>query len=212
MKNIKIELLHHTPVLVLLEALEQPYMNENVNETLAYKIINVLKHESVGEHVVMNFLVKGVSRLELQEHMRHRISSTTCRSTRYTLQFVLELLKAEWSNDDIIINEHFVTPDYIKENWQSEDEYFEWILDLKGLYLTNLCRLAQWKNNGVKNDYIKYGLHEGFRTQFVWSINLRSLQNFLNLRLNKNAHFEIRYVAGLIKDSLKNTYIESLLK
>ena len=204
MNRIKVELLHYTPITILLKALEQPYMNENVNITLAERVITVLKHESVSEHVNMNFLISGVSRLELQEHMRHRLSSTTCRSTRFTLNKLIE------SIDDI--GENFVIPSYVESDWQSKKDYDKFVGLLEDWYtkfivISNHCR----EQLTAKNDYIKYLVPEGLRTQFVWSLNVRTLNNFLKLRLDKTAHFEIRYVAGLIRDSLKNTYIERIL-
>jgi thymidylate synthase ThyX len=61
-------------------------------------------------------------------------------------------------------------------------------------------------------DEAKYELLECFRTSFVWTINARSMLNFLKLRTSKNAHFEIRHIANLMKDLLcENEEIKRLL-
>ena len=44
-------------------------------------------------------------------------------------------------------------------------------------------------------DKIKYALPECYKTELVWTINLRSLRNFLKLRLSLKAHQEIRKLA-----------------
>lgn len=218
MKNIKVELLHYTPMPVLLKALSMPYKKECADLTLAQKVINVLKHESVSEHVNMNFFIDGVSRMELQEHMRHRITSTTCESTRYTLQAILDSLMEEDHVANYIIDQYFVTPCMNKEeDWvdllfhESETNYNLFIFDLQQCYSSFVLMFEKWKAYGLKNDYLKYALPEGYRTRFVWSLNLRSLKNFLNLRDSANAHFEIRHVSKLIKETFTNTYIEKLL-
>ena len=201
---------------ILLNALEMPYHKENVDMLLAQRVINVMKHESVAEHVNMNFLIDGVSRSELQEHMRHRLSSTTCESTRFTLQLMLETLENDMYSFEDILTKHFVIPPMNKESdWilngnAPTENYKEFINDLQSWYRLFIIFFERWKIRGVKNDYLKYGLVEGYRTRFIWTINLRSLKNFLNLRLSDSAHFEIRHVANLIRETLRNTYIESL--
>jgi len=212
---ISIELLHYTPKEVLLTAISQPYKKESSDLNLANKIINVLKHESVAEHVQMNFLIKGVSRLELQEHMRHRISSTTCESTRYTLQHLYEKISETKDWRKVNVFDYFNFPEYREEDWSEfknpASEYENFIGELSHIYQEFCFYLYAWKERKIKNDVIKYALPEGYPTQFVWSINLRSLKNFLNLRDSKSAHQEIAHVAKLIKESLKDTYIFELI-
>ena len=56
--------------------------------------------------------------------------------------------------------------------------------------------------NTSTNDIAKYALPEAYRTQLTWSINLRSLQNFLSLRTDKKALPEIQHLAHLIYEAL----------
>ena len=64
---------------------------------------------------------------------------------------------------------------------------------------------------GIPNDLAKYCLPEGFRTNFTWTINLRSLMNFIRLRHNMKAHFEIRHISHLIVEGVKSTWVNELL-
>ena len=68
--------------------------------------------------------------------------------------------------------------------------------DYQSIVMLELLRqnIAQ----GKSNDIAKYCLPENFKTELVWTINARSLQNFLSLRLSSSAHFEIRKLAQKI--------------
>lgn len=208
MKKISVELLSYTPEEVLLKAVSMPYKNEKSSLKLAEKVCKVLKHESVSEHVYMSFLVKGISRLELQEHMRHRISSTTCESTRFTIPKIVQ--------DDSSVD-NYVFPEYVEEDWKlqnglsPEENYREYCEGLTHIFKEANSTVRKFINKGYGNDYIKYCLPEAYRTQFVWTLNIRTLNNFLALRDSKTAHFEIRKVAQLLREQVEKTYISCLL-
>lgn len=92
MDNIKVTLLHYTPKEVLIEAMGMPYKTENfkkIHTEQSMKKIRAIcvdkKHSSVLEHITFNFKIEGISRLCLQELVRHRIASYNVESTRYTL-------------------------------------------------------------------------------------------------------------------------------
>jgi thymidylate synthase (FAD) len=57
-------------------------------------------------------------------------------------------------------------------------------------------------NEGLSNDLAKYMLPEAFKTSLVWTINMRSLQNFFRLRLSKAALWEIRELAKAVYEAL----------
>jgi thymidylate synthase (FAD) len=202
MKKITVELLSVTPESVVNEAIAQPYA-QSPSRKLTQKVIGIKKHLSCAEHIVLSFKVNGTSRLELQEHMRHRMASPTVRSTRYTLESDM--------NEDT--EKYFVYPNM-------DDLSIEQAAILHShlafLQQRSLTAISECKKAGVSNDYIKYLLPESFRTSFVWTINLRSLINFFDLRLDKTAHFEIRHVANLIREEIKNRlpaeYVDDLLK
>ena len=196
MQKIKVTLLEVTPEHVVNRAISMPYDSEPSPE-LTRKVIGVKKHLSCAEHVVMNFIIEGSSRLELQEHMRHRMASPTVKSSRYTIQKGLE----------------FVRPD-LSALTQAQRNVMNMALDQSEALARNLVAVLQ--SDGISNDYIKYILPESLRTSFSWTINLRSFINFLELRTAENAHFEIRHIANLMRGEIsrdkKADYVDKILK
>ena len=65
--------------------------------------------------------------------------------------------------------------------------------------LENLRVILQ---TSISLDIAKYCLPECYKSELSWSINARSLQNFLALRSSKAALWEIRELAGKIYDAL----------
>lgn len=170
---------------------------------LTGKVIGVKKHLSVAEHIVMNWHIIGASRLELQEHMRHRMASPTVQSTRYVMKKML---------DSIEYSDVFVSPDL---SALPADKAALVDATVKYIQKQFFSAAKDLRNNGIPNDYIKYIVPESLRTSFSWTINLRSFINFLELRTDKHAHFEIRHIAKLMRAELANRlesqYVDELL-
>lgn len=61
--------------------------------------------------------------------------------------------------------------------------------------LENLRKLVV---EGVANDVSKYCLPEALKTSLIWTINARSLRNFLTLRSSKRALWEMRELAAKV--------------
>lgn len=202
MDKIKVILKHVTPEFVVNEAVGMPYDTPPSFE-LTSKVIGIKKHLSCAEHIVMNWHVIGASRLELQEHMRHRMASPTVQSSRYVLKKLLDSLE---------YSDVFVSPDLSAlpaDKAALVDATVKYIQKQFFSAAKDLC------NNGIPNDYIKYIVPESLRTSFSWTINLRSFINFLELRTDKHAHFEIRHIAKLMRAELANKlesqYVDELL-
>lgn len=165
------------------------------DKSLIDRVGNKFKHASTLEHLYYNFHITGISRACLQEVARHRITSPSVKSTRYTLKE----LKGE---------EPFITHDY-----GSDTETFDYKRSRKYLVRTGnldvdeagimaLENLRKLLVVGISNDVAKYSLPESYKTELAWSINARSLQNFLSLRSNKAALWEIRDLAYDIFNAL----------
>lgn len=205
MDKIKIILKHVTPEFVVNEAVGMPYDTPPSFE-LTGKVIGAKKHLSVAEHIVMNWHVIGASRLELQEHMRHRMASPTVKSTRYTID------KDFLRDVDLNTEDLFVRPDMSKlpvEQAAILNAHLSFI-ETATTRAIKECKMAK-----IPNDYIKYLLPESLRTSFSWTINLRSFINFLELRTDKHAHFEIRHIANemrkAISEKLEANYVDEIL-
>lgn len=68
--------------------------------------------------------------------------------------------------------------------------------------ILELQLLKDTLDEGVSNDIGKYNLGESYKTSLVWTINARSLQNFLSLRTDKSALWEIRDLANELFNQL----------
>jgi thymidylate synthase (FAD) len=150
------------------------------------RVGNKYKHASTLEHLVYTFYIQGISRACLQELARHRIASLSVKSTRYTLK---ELKKEEvFTDKDFDRAEKYLV--------FTGDERVD-IMSIKALENLRLVL-----NEGISNDKAKYCLPESYKTELTWTINARSLQNFLTLRSDKSALWEIQKLAKSLYSSL----------
>ena len=164
-----------------------------VDKSLLNTLINANNHKSIAEHCLYSFNIKGISRLCLQELARHRIASYSIKSTRYTLKSLAKENVFTYSNIDLSR-----ASKYIVLTGNDEVDYCSIIA------LENLRKIV---SNGIKNDITKYALPECWKVDLVWTINMRSLMNFLELRLSNSAHFEIRELANNVLKALPQQHI-----
>ncbi len=190
---MQITLLHHTPLNVCAHAIRTCWQSfENGDEggekdrALIDRVGNKFKHASTLEHLVYTFYIQGVSRALLQELARHRMASPSVKSTRYTLK---ELKECEpFAEDDFAAAQRFIV---LTDNAQVDSASIKALNALQAIL-----------KSGVSNDIAKYALPESYKTELTWTINARSLQNFLHLRSNKAALWEIRDMAHNIYEIL----------
>ncbi len=190
---MKVTLLHHTPLPVAAHAIRTCWQSFDKSDDggpkdqeLIDRVGNKYKHASTLEHLVYTFYIQGISRALLQELARHRMASLSVKSTRYTLK---ELKNAEPFGD---------------EDFEAASKYIvltgnEMVDRASIKALNELQRVLQ---AGISNDIAKYCLPECYKTELTWTINARSLQNFLALRSSKSALWEIRKLAYAIFDAL----------
>ena len=138
------------------------------------------------EHLSYTFFIEGISRAVLQELARHRMSSPSVKSTRYTLKELKEE-EAFSSMDTLRASKYLV----MTKNRMVDE------MSIKAL--ENLRIVLQ---SNVGNDIAKYCLPESYKTSLTWTINARSLQNFIALRSSKAALWEIRDLANALFKSL----------
>lgn len=197
---MQVELLNHTPLHVCSHAIRTCWNSHNksdkgkLDKSLIYRVGNINKHKSVLEHLFYNFDIKGISRACLQELSRHRMASLSVKSTRYTLK--------ELNKEDSFLP-------LCKDNYKRAEKYImlssnERVKDQSIKALENL-RLAI--KQGIANDIAKYIIPECYKTELVWSINARSLQNFLELRTAKVALKEIRELAYSVFKALPQEHL-----
>lgn len=136
-------------------------------------------HESVIEHLVYAFEIRGVSRALLQELARHRHISMSVESTRWALKRIIE------NNFNM---EDLVWPDGVPDYAKGKVEFL--LSTAKGLL-----------ERGFSNDVVKYLMPECLPTNLVLTVNLRELRHIYRLRTSKRALKEFR---DLMKDILES--------
>ena len=189
---MKVTLRHHTPLFVAIEAIRTCWDSKDKMDSSYDKLgsndlrlINTIlknEHTSTLEHIVYNFHIKDISRLCLQELVRHRIASFSVKSSRYTLK---ELRTTEHLED-------FIVP---TNNTQ-----------LNNHNVQQLRKIQELLNQNVSNDTLKYLIPEAYKTELYFSINARSLRNLLSLRSKGNAHFEIQKLALELYNKIPNEH------
>ena len=193
---MEITLLHFTPLHICSNAIRTCWQSFDKGDcggekdiALIERVGNKFKHSSTLEHLYYNFYIKGISRACLQELARHRLASYSVKSSRYTLK--------ELKNEDsfLPVNE---------ANLARADKFIVKTGDeiIDSALLNALENLRVVVASGKANDIAKYAMPECYKTELSWSVNARSLQNFLALRSAKSALWEIRNLAEAIFDAL----------
>ncbi|KIM08950.1 MAG: FAD-dependent thymidylate synthase [Sulfurovum sp. FS06-10] len=190
---MKVTLHHYTPLIFCANAIRTCWQSFDKSDDggekdkeLIDRVGNKFKHASTLEHLVYNFYIQGISRALLQELARHRIASLSVKSTRYTLK-------------ELKYEESFTCKEY-----ERASKY----LVLTGHDMVDSMSIKALENlrlvlvEGISNDKAKYCLPESYKTELTWTINARSLQNFLTLRSDKSALWEIQNLAHALYDAL----------
>lgn len=141
------------------------------------------KHDSPIEHALYTWRISGVSRALSHQLVRHRIASYSQRSQRYCNEKQFE----------------YVTPSSIADK---EDCL---------LVYDNFMRLAQrtydyLHKHGVLKEDARFILPNACATSLIVSMNPRAFRNFLKLRLDTHAQWEIRALAKLLLDSIPDDH------
>jgi len=129
-------------------------------------------HETPIEHVQFTFLIEDISRVTSHQLVRHRIASFSQESQRYVSE----------GSGNVIPESIRMGPEHLRTL------YFDAVNRTRQVY-DELVR------GGIRMEDARYVLTGSSLTRMVVSMNLRSLRNFLRLRLDKSAQWEIREVA-----------------
>ena len=190
---MKVTLHHHTPLVVCANAIRTCWQSFDKSDDggekdreLIDRVGNKFKHASTLEHLVYTFYLEGISRALLQELARHRMASLSVKSTRYTLK--------ELKSESV----------FTLEDKERAAKYLvytgeEMVDEMSIKALENLRLVLQ---AGIANDKAKFCLPESYKTELTWTINARSLQNFIGLRSDKSALWEIRDLANMLYNTI----------
>ncbi|CAD7288178.1 Flavin-dependent thymidylate synthase [Campylobacter majalis] len=195
---MQVTLLNHTPLNICSHAIRTCWQSfergDNGGEKdieLIDRVGNKNKHASTLEHLYYNFYIQGISRALLQELARHRIASLSVKSTRYTLKELKN--EAEFKDGDFLNASRYIV---LTNN--------ELIDNASVKALENLRKILSTTTTSI--DIVKYCLPECYKTELTWSVNARSLQNFISLRSKKAALWEIRDLAHAVFEALPNEH------
>jgi len=216
-------------------------VNQNGSELL-HQLAHVFFHESVLEHVSFNFLIKNTSRGVLQELARHRIASYSVQSTRYTMsdlinwfnvckelrmgeEFFIEQIDALdiFVTDDRAYNAIEISGMWSKLDYQynllGKDRFYELSIakslveDFKNVVDTEEgMKLLSSKAKKNVGDFIKHIITDNVSVDLAFTINLRSLKNFLDLRLSGAAYWQIQLLAHSVYKQIPENYLTLVVK
>ena len=143
-------------------------------------------HESVLEHLVMNFTIDNFPRAVLQEFSRHRIGvSPSIMSSRYTLKKIMRNI----SEDNM--HKYF---------------YFTGDDDTDELLMAQINILRQAMLLGKSNDDVKHLIPEAMLTNGSYTINMRAFRHLVMLRQGKEVYKPFRELVRALIDAMPREY------
>jgi len=129
-------------------------------------------HESLIEHASATFEVSGISRACSHQLVRHRMASYSQESQRY-----VDLSTPEWVIPESIIDD----PQALKIWKAFADQVQEAYQALR--------------TRGILKEDARFVLPNATATRIIVTMNFRELRHFFNLRITREAQWEIRRVA-----------------
>ena len=157
-------------------------------------------HETPFEHSVFKFHIKCPI-FVARQWFRHRIASYNEISGRYTT-----------------MQEEFCLPENLRSqkavNYQydtlPEEKNRQLIRQISDFYEKAYALYESLLQQGVAREHARIVLPLSLYTQFYWTINARALINFLSLRLDEHAQYEIRMyaeaIAGIFRQKMPWTF------
>lgn len=176
-----------------------------------------LGHESPFEHANFTFGIEGVSRITEQQLTRHRIASYSIQSGRYVTR-----KNARFYKPSDIAKYKVVSDIYDEAIEKAKSDYEAMIFGLMHAYCEELCK-SKGVFLGGESPYVfakrswprEYSALEkraaenaraiypnALETKIIFTMNARSLHNFLKHRCCNRAQEEIRELAMVIRRTL----------
>lgn len=148
-------------------------LDKIIDESEKNFIKNCIKrgHLSILEHPSATFRIKGASRAFTHQLVRHRLASFSQQSQRYVNEEEFD----------------YIVPPAIAENAEAHDLFIKFMEISREIY--NAIR-----EKGIKKEDARFVLPNALESQIVFTANFRELRSIFNLRLKKNAQWEIRRV------------------
>lgn len=180
----------------------EPGLNKNVtrvrksNEAYIKNIINV-KHGSVTEHAMVNFIFADVSRVYTHELVRHRAGTAISQES---LRFVRLTDLSAWMptiirEDEEVMKVFVQTFDQLSELQKTLAAHFK--LDEEGI---------DFRRKKVVTSALRRLAPDGLATNIGWSANIRAIRWAIEMRTAPDAEEEIRLVFGKVAAIVTGRY------
>lgn len=168
-----------------------------------------MKHESPLEHVVFNFAVEGISRACSHQIVRHRIASYSQQSQRYVPLAAFGYIIPPAIKNNRAANYAF--KQHMDECQRAYDRIKTYLLDdymevwskENPVYTPKEYDKAYSKYEKIAIEDARYVLPNSCETKMVFSMNVRTLYNFLEHRCCDRAQWEIRELADAMLVELR---------
>lgn len=158
---------------------------EDLPDSEIVRMIVENDYSSALEHISFTFDIKKISIALSRELLEHRIASHTARSTRYIEEGEFEY--------------------YVPEEFKKDAKLLE-LYDDTMKYISNVYK--ELRNMGATRESTRHILPLGAHTNYIWTVNARSLINFLGLRLCVRAAPEIKELARNVHRLVVGPYPE----
>lgn len=202
---MKVKLLAHTPepekvismaAKLCYSAVGVDQIEENLTDESVDRFLNMLiniGHESPLEHVSFTFAVEGISRACSHQLVRHRIASYSQQSQRYVKLDQFEYIVPPEIEAVKEAKEVFVQA--MEEDQKSYDKLVDILFDKHyNKMIKDGKNEKEAKRQAEKKaiEDARYVFPNACETKVVFTMNTRSLYNFLNHRCCERAQWEIR--------------------
>ncbi|MBS3816650.1 MAG: FAD-dependent thymidylate synthase [Candidatus Thermoplasmatota archaeon] len=189
---MNVELINHTPepdksaahAALTCYSEEVPEKEEMSREKVEEILTKIKKsgHHSVIEHASFTFAVRDVSRSLTHQLVRHRLASYSQQSQRYV----------DIEDFDPVI------PDSIDEDEDAKKRFDELMEEVKETYT------ALKEKEDIPLEDARFVLPNATRSNIIVTMNARELWHFFSLRCCKRAQWEIRELANMMLDLVKD--------
>ena len=182
-------------------------IEKNLTDESVDKFINMLMsmgHESPLEHVSFTFAVEGISRACSHQLVRHRIASYSQQSQRY-----VKLDQFEYIIPKEIEKIDEAKKVFIDAMKKDQEDYDKLVDILFNKHYKKLVQQGKDEKKAKKDaekkaiEDARYVFPNACETKIVFTMNVRSLYNFIEHRTCERAQWEIRDLATQMLKKLR---------
>lgn len=160
------------------------------------EMLTDMGHVSPVEHVSLTFAVEGVSRSLTHQLVRHRLASYSQQSQRYVALEEMEYIVPPSVAEDEALAERF--EEAMRQAQASYDALVAGLLPKNvQKYLDRGYGEKEARSRGEKDSLedARYVFPNACETKIIFTMNVRSLLHFIDLRTCRRAQWEIRKLA-----------------